>query len=117
MFLPSGRVVTDREGRRFSVATTPRHSLAAYNSVSRRNTVGAVDTTPAVAEPPSTHQNYRNQIGSESATEDNFQPYSPGRKGSMSKVVRSVKNVTKGYSSVQVKVRNGMYCFSIFYHC
>lgn len=26
----------------------------------------------------------------------------------MSKVVRSVKNVTKGYSSVQVKVRNGM---------
>lgn len=27
----------------------------------------------------------------------------------MSKVVRSVKNVTKGYSSVQVKVRNGMF--------
>lgn len=27
--------------------------------------------------------------------------------GTMSKVVRSVKNVTKGYSSVQVKVRNG----------
>ncbi|KAK3168728.1 hypothetical protein OEA41_005176 [Lepraria neglecta] len=27
----------------------------------------------------------------------------------MSKVVRSVKNVTKGYSHVQVKVRNGMY--------
>ena len=25
----------------------------------------------------------------------------------MSKVVRSVKNVTKGYSTVQVKVRNG----------
>ena len=25
----------------------------------------------------------------------------------MSKVVRSVKNVTKGYSAVQVKVRNG----------
>lgn len=25
----------------------------------------------------------------------------------MSKVVRSVKNVTKGYSHVQVKVRNG----------
>lgn len=25
----------------------------------------------------------------------------------MSKVMRSVKNVTKGYSSVQVKVRNG----------
>lgn len=25
----------------------------------------------------------------------------------MSKVIRSVKNVTKGYSSVQVKVRNG----------
>lgn len=27
----------------------------------------------------------------------------------MSKVVRSVKNVTKGYSGVQVKVRNGMF--------
>ena len=27
----------------------------------------------------------------------------------MSKVVRSVKNVTKGYSSVQVKVRNGTF--------
>jgi hypothetical protein len=26
----------------------------------------------------------------------------------MSGVVRSIKNVTKGYSSVQVKVRNGM---------
>lgn len=26
----------------------------------------------------------------------------------MSKVVRSVKNVTKGYSQVEVKVRNGM---------
>ena len=25
----------------------------------------------------------------------------------MSKVVRGVKNITKGYSSVQVKVRNG----------
>ena len=25
----------------------------------------------------------------------------------MSKVIRSVKNVTKGYSSVQVKVREG----------
>lgn len=25
----------------------------------------------------------------------------------MSKVVRSVKNVTKGYSSVEIKVRNG----------
>ena len=27
----------------------------------------------------------------------------------MSKVIRSVKNVTKGYSSVQVKVREGMF--------
>lgn len=26
----------------------------------------------------------------------------------MSKVIRGVKNVTKGYSNVQVKVRNGM---------
>jgi hypothetical protein len=28
----------------------------------------------------------------------------------MSQVLRSVKNVTKGYSSVQVKVRNGTLC-------
>lgn len=27
----------------------------------------------------------------------------------MSKVVRGVKNITKGYTNVQVKVRNGMY--------
>ena len=27
----------------------------------------------------------------------------------MSKVIRSVKNVTKGYSSVQVKVREGSF--------
>jgi hypothetical protein len=27
----------------------------------------------------------------------------------MSKVVRGVKNITKGYSSVQVKVRDGEY--------
>ena len=27
----------------------------------------------------------------------------------MSGMIRSVKNVTKGYSSVQVKVRNGMH--------
>jgi hypothetical protein len=29
----------------------------------------------------------------------------------MSKVVRNVKNITKGYSSVQVKVRNGRWSF------
>ena len=28
----------------------------------------------------------------------------------MSKIARSVKNVTKGYSQVEVKVRNGMEC-------
>lgn len=27
----------------------------------------------------------------------------------MSKVVRGVKNITKGYTNVQVKVRNGMF--------
>lgn len=27
----------------------------------------------------------------------------------MSKVIRSVKNVTKGYSSVQIKVREGVF--------
>jgi epsin len=33
----------------------------------------------------------------------------------MSKVVRSVKNVTKGYSAVEVKVRNGMIFTIDFY--
>lgn len=33
----------------------------------------------------------------------------------MSKVVRSVKNVTKGYSSVQVKVRNGTLSLFTFF--
>lgn len=31
----------------------------------------------------------------------------------MSKVMRTVRNVTKGYSSVQVKVRNGMDALTI----
>ncbi len=31
----------------------------------------------------------------------------------MSSVIRSVKNVTKGYSSVQVKVRNGTTCLTL----
>ena len=35
----------------------------------------------------------------------------------MSKVVRSVKNVTKGYSSVQVKVRNGTFGAVSFLCC
>lgn len=34
----------------------------------------------------------------------------------MSQVLRSVKNVTKGYSSVQVKVRNGMLCPPPYFH-
>lgn len=34
----------------------------------------------------------------------------------MSKVVRSVKNVTKGYSSVQVKVRNGAHTDTLLLH-
>ncbi len=32
----------------------------------------------------------------------------------MSKVVRGVKNLTKGYSTVQVKVRNGMHCLLLY---
>ena len=32
----------------------------------------------------------------------------PPNRAAMSKVIRGVKNVTKGYSTVQVKVRNGM---------
>lgn len=34
----------------------------------------------------------------------------------MSKVMRSVKNVTKGYSSVQVKVREGSYHYIAVIH-
>lgn len=32
----------------------------------------------------------------------------------MSKVVRGVKNITKGYTNVQVKVRNGMFEMASF---
>ena len=106
--LPTVRVVTDPEtGRRYSVVDTGVRSL---NSPYRRNTIAAVSNQTATAGPPATG----------AASKDPNQPVFLLRRSSlesapvfnkgskMSKVVRSVKNVTKGYSSVQVKVRNGM---------
>jgi hypothetical protein len=40
-------------------------------------------------------------------TSSTQQPLPPEKSTTMSKVVRSVKNVTKGYTTPQVKVRNG----------
>ena len=104
------RVVTDENGRRYTVTDTPSRSFDYhYGSGRRRNTVATVHTSSATADPSSLNE-----------TEDNV-PVARGsfssevrrKSGSMSKVVRSVKNVTKGYSSVQVKVRNGEAASSI----
>lgn len=91
------------DGKRRSVAVVPRHTFGYPDpSFTRRNTIAVVDRTNATA--------HLSSIPEDSA--DPQRRYTltspPGeRKSSMSKVVRSVKNVTKGYSSVQVKVRNG----------
>ena len=90
----------DSDGRRRSVVDSGGRSYDYPFVYSRRNTV-AVDNTNATAGPPSLPQG--GGLERRSTVSD-----TGGRKGSMSKVVRSVKNVTKGYSSVQVKVRNGM---------
>lgn len=105
--LPTVRVVTDRNGRSYSVSDAPVRSL--YPAF-RRNTV-SVSTATATAEPPSAHSTYQDRIQSSLPSVRRNSalrtvPASVG-KGSMSKVVRGVKNITKGYSPVQVKVRNG----------
>jgi hypothetical protein len=98
--LPTVRTVIDPEtGRRVSVVDTPKRNPYTY----RRNTIAVVppgDLNSANPQNPSDPVFVLRRSSVESAPAFN--------KGStMSKVVRSVKNVTKGYSSVQVKVRNG----------
>lgn len=109
--LPTVRTVTDPQtGRRYSVVDTGRRGVYSYPA--RRNTIAV--TSPATA---TTDQN-----PVVSANNNPADPNAPvlvfrrtsiesapafNKGGTMSKVVRSVKNVTKGYSSVQVKVRNG----------
>lgn len=105
--LPTVRTVTDPEtGRRYSVVDTGRRN----NQFQRRNTVAVVSPQTATADPPAATRrgtydpNQPVFLLSRSSTE-RAPAFDKG--GTMSKVVRSVKNVTKGYSSVQVKVRNG----------
>lgn len=47
-------------------------------------------------------------------TERSVESYSGNQVVAMAKVLRAAKNVTKGYSSVQVKVRNGNVLSRIF---
>lgn len=108
--LPTVRTVTDPQtGRRYSVVDTGKRGARPYDS--RRNTIAVVSPHAATAADQST-------VVSSNSTNPNdpvlvlrkssIESAPAFNKGSaMSKVVRSVKNVTKGYSSVQVKVRNG----------
>lgn len=108
--LPTVRTVTDpATGRRYSVADTGRTGIYPY---ARRNTIAvvspptetvAVDRRPSVGGTP-VDPNEPVLVLRRSSIES-APAFNKG--GTMSKVVRSVKNVTKGYSSVQVKVRNG----------
>ena len=115
--LPTVRTITDpKTGRRFSVVDSGVHNYP-YR---RRNTIAVVQNETATADPPSANTTY-----AEDKEKDPSEPvfvlrrssiesapaFSKG--GGMSKVVRGVKNITKGYSSVQVKVRNGMGAYSI----
>lgn len=96
------RTVTDRNGRRYSVADTPSRSLD-YPSTRRRTTVVGLSNE---LEAP---RHLRCQSSPENIYRRSSFETTPGSRkgGNMSKVVRSVKNVTKGYSAPQVKVRNG----------
>ena len=107
--LPTVRTVTDPQtGRRYSVVDTGKHPLYPYTP--RRNTIAVVSPQTATADDspvaggkssnPNDPVLVLRKTSIESAPAFN-------KGGTMSKVVRSVKNVTKGYSSVQVKVRNG----------
>lgn len=89
--------MTDQYGRRYSVAETPSRSFD--HRPSRRNTTAGTAAELDAARDALGHPSAAN-IYSRTSLET-----APIVK--MSKVVRSVKNVTKGYSSVQVKVRNG----------
>jgi hypothetical protein len=102
--LPTRRTVTGADGRRYSVADTSVRSFAYGAPPARRNTIAVVSNEHAQADKNSFKSHPDQAIYSRNSWE-NTPAYRKG--GAMSKVVRSVKNVTKGYSSVQVKVRNG----------
>lgn len=113
--IPFVRSQTDTTIRSNSISEQPPSSFG-YPSI-RRNTVAVVTTANVTAPPPSAHLSYRNRVESTVPFLARQAPSSE-QKGSMSKVVRSVKNVTKGYSTVQVKVRNGRwYLGSQFARC
>ena len=104
--LPTVRTVTGPDGRRYSYAETPRHSLY-YPS--RRNTIAVVSSDHATGSNRAAIQNRLDNDPAFTYRGSSLETAPAYRKGgSMSKVVRGVKNITKGYSSVQVKVRNGM---------
>ena len=97
------RTVTGPDGRRYSVTDTPVHSFRYGPATARRNTIAVVSNEHAVADQSSFQAHPTNYY---KTTKETAPAYKKG--GAMSKVVRGVKNITKGYSSVQVKVRNGM---------
>jgi hypothetical protein len=106
--LPTVRTVTDPQtGRRYSVVDTGKRGP--YYPYARRNTIAVAPQTATADQSIVVNDKPVNaddpvlvlrRTSIESAPAFN-------KGGTMSKVVRSVKNVTKGYSSVQVKVRNG----------
>jgi hypothetical protein len=95
------RTVTGPDGRRYSVADTPVRSFGYGPAPNRRNTVAVASREHALAD-----RSRPDSILYRRSTFETAPAYKKG--GAMSKVVRGVKNLTKGYSSVQVKVRNGM---------
>ena len=103
--LPTVRTVTDSNGRRYSVADTPSRSFDVYPP--RRRTVVGISNEANLTRSSSLHE--RSQTSPTNVYRRSWVETAPiSRKGgSMSKVVRTMKNVTKGYSAVQVKVRNG----------
>jgi hypothetical protein len=98
------RKVTDQNGRSYSVTETPSRSFDA--PVTRRRTVVGVSDELRAAQ---IRERRNSQLDPNNVYRPSlFQTAPIYRKGGgMSKVVRNVKNITKGYSSVQVKVRNG----------
>ncbi|OCT53294.1 EH domain binding protein epsin 2 [Cladophialophora carrionii] len=100
--LPTVRRVTDRNGRSYSVTETPSRSFDVPPS-RRRTVVGVSDELRSAQARVNRSQHSPENIYRGSLFET-APIYRKG--GSMSKVVRNVKNITKGYSSVQVKVRN-----------
>ena len=93
--LPRVRTVTGPDGRRYTVADT---------GLNRRNTIAVVSNEHALAD-SSSFQAVPDAVYLRRSTLETVPAHNKG--GTMSKVVRGVKNITKGYSSVQVKVRNG----------